>query len=108
MENEENLEQEESIEEQEEREEREYEEQEELKKRLESIGSEAELKFLYDLIWKDRKKIETIYIRYKNLLEKFGLGGNTLGSIFKRNYETFDGIIGSLGTILSRIVYYKD
>jgi len=99
---------EESIEEQEEREEREYEEQEELKKRLESIGSEAELKFLYDLIWKDRKKIETIYIRYKNLLEKFGLGGNILGGIFEESFETFDGIIGSLNTILWQIIHAKD
>lgn len=99
---------EESIEEQEERGERELIEREELEGKLESIGSKAELEFLSDLISKDRKIVENIYIRYDKLLGKVGLGGNILGGIFRRNYETFDGIIGSLSTILWQIINAKD
>ena len=96
-----------SIEEQEEREERELIEREELEEKLESIGSKAELEFLSELIWKDREVVRNIYIRYNKLLGKVGLGGNIIGSIFRRNWETFDGIIGSLNMILGQIIHAK-
>jgi len=99
----------ESIEEQEEREEKELIEREELEKKLESIGSKAELEFLSEHIRKDREILTNIYIRYRKLLNKVGIGGdNTIGRIFERNYETFDGIIGSLSSILWHIIHAKD
>jgi len=97
-----------SIEEQEEREEREWIERQELEEKLESIGSKAELEFLKDLIRKDRKVLTKIYIRYEKLLSKVGLGGNIIGGTFRENYETFDGIISSLDTILWQIIHAKD
>ncbi len=101
----------ESIEEQEKREEREWIEREELEKRIESIGSiggKAELEFLSELIWKDIKVLENIYIRYRKLLGKIGISSNTISGIFDRNYETFSGIIMSLNSILGYIIRAKD
>ena len=103
MEQEKNLE-EESIEEQEERADREYMEREELDKRLESIGSKTELKFLYEFAWKDLEKLQNIHIRYSKLLSNFGFsGGVGIYGIFDKSYGTYTGIIQSIITILSKM-----